>query len=217
MSQLLRSNRWTTLAILCGSVLMFSAMAFAYSGRTATLSVPASSNEDKKDIARQVEVTADQTLRIAGNDDCPLRLTEARVKEVSAALFTKLTGKATDLTAVSTVPEATLVNHSGQTVTRFFLAVRDPLSRSTRGILQSKLALKPGETYKITRDHFADPERITLKDKDGKFHQKLVVPGLDSEKKWIHFAERSSLFITVAMIEFADGSSWAIKEEGEVK
>lgn len=216
MSQLLRSHRWTV-AIACGSVLMLSAMALAYGGRTASTPVPASAHEDKKDIARQIEAAPDQALRIIGNDDCPLRLVEARVKEAPGHLFTKLTGRTTDLASVSTVPEAMLVNHSGQTVTRFFLAIRDPLSRTTRGILQSKLALKPGETYKITRDHFAEPEQMTVKGEDGKFHQKLVAPGLESEKKWLHFAERSSLFITVAMIEFADGSRWAIREEGEVQ
>lgn len=216
MSQLLRSNRWA-IVFACCSMFMLSAIALAYSGRTASQRSPVSGNEDKQEIARRVEAAPDQALRVAGNDDCPLKVVDARVKEVSGTLFTKLTGKTTDLATVSTVPEATVVNNSGQTVTRFFLAVRDPLSRSTRGILQSKLSLKPGETYKITRDHFAEAEKITSQDADGKFRQQLIPAGLDSEKKWLHFAERSSLFITVAMIDFADGSRWAMPEEGELK
>ncbi|HEV2800728.1 MAG TPA: hypothetical protein VGW12_09535 [Pyrinomonadaceae bacterium] len=217
MSRLLRSHRSVVAIACCCFVLMLSAMALAYNSRTANRRSHASGNEDKKDIARQVEAAPDQTLRIAGNDDCPLKLVEARVKEVSGRLFTKLTGKATNLASVSTVPEATLVNKSGQTVTRFFLAIRDPQTRSARGILQSRVALKPGETYKITRDHFAEPEKMTLRGEDGKFHQKLVVPGLESEKKWLSLAERSSLFITVAMIDFADGSRWTLPEEGEFR
>lgn len=217
MPKMIRLNRWT-LSIACCSVLALAAAALALNVRTDNNQRShASGNKDRHEIVRQVEASPDESLRVLGNDDCPLRLVEAKVKEIPGHLFTRLTGKVTGLATVSSVPEATVVNASGQTVTRFFLAVRDPRSQSTRGILQGKLALKPGETYKVSRDHFADPEKITETGEDGKTRHKLVVPGMDSEKKWIQFASRSTLFITVARVEFEDGSSWSIKEEGEIR
>ncbi|HLL73613.1 MAG TPA: hypothetical protein VK363_19400 [Pyrinomonadaceae bacterium] len=216
MPKMMRLNRWT-LSIACCSVLALAAAALALNVRTDNQRSHSSGNKDRHEIVRQVEASPDQSLRVLGNDDCPLRLVEAKVKEIPGTLFTKLTGKVTGLATVSSVPEATLVNASGQTVTRFFLAVRDPRSQSTRGILQSKLALKPGETYRVSRDHFADPEKMTVTGEDGKTRHEIVVPGMDSEKKWIQFASRSALFITVARVEFEDGSSWSVKEEGEIK
>ncbi|HZG50709.1 MAG TPA: hypothetical protein VEZ40_01115 [Pyrinomonadaceae bacterium] len=217
MSKMMRLNRWT-ISIACCSVLLCSALALALNvNQDGKHTSPASGNQDKHAIVRQVEASPDQSLRVAGNDDCPLRLVEVKVKEVPAALFTRLTGKVTDLASVSSVPEATLVNHSGQTITRFFLAVRDPHTRSTRGILQSKIALKPGDSYTVSRDHFAAPETMTVRNEDGTTGQKQIVPGMDSEKKWIQFASRSAMFITVAKVDFADGGSWSLEGEGELK
>ena len=216
MSKIIRLNRWT-ISTACGSVLLCSALAFAlnvnYNGNQRS---NAASKQDKNAIVRQVEASPDQSLRVAGNDDCPLRLIEAKVKEVPAALYTRLTGKTTDLATVSSVPEATLVNNSGQTVTKFFLAIRDPHTRTTRGIMQSKIALKPGDSYRVSRDHFAAPENMTVLNADGTSEHKQVVPGLDSDKKWIQFASRAAVFITVAKVDFADGSSWSLGE-GELK
>ncbi|HEY0081778.1 MAG TPA: hypothetical protein VGB61_03225 [Pyrinomonadaceae bacterium] len=217
MSKMMCLNRWTISIAGC-SVLLCSALALALNvNHNGNQPSPASAHQDKSAIVRQVEASPDQSLRVAGNDDCPLRVVEAKVKEVPAALFTRLTGKTTGLATVVSVPEATLVNNSGQTVTKFFLAVRDPQTRTTRGILQSKIALKPGDSYTVSRDHFAAPEKMTVLNEDGTRGQKQIVPGMDSEKKWIEFASRSAIFITVAKVEFADGSSWTLKEEGELE
>ncbi|HEY1403796.1 MAG TPA: hypothetical protein VGB05_06700, partial [Pyrinomonadaceae bacterium] len=114
MSKMMRLNRWTISIAGC-SVLACSALALNVN-HNGNQSSHASNNQDKHAVVRQVEESPDRSLRVAGNDDCPLRLIEAKVKEVPAALFTRLTGKVTDLATVSSVPEATLVNNSGQTV-----------------------------------------------------------------------------------------------------
>ena len=215
MSKMMRLNRWTISIAGC-SVLACSALALNVN-HNGNQSSHASNNQDKHAVVRQVEESPDRSLRVAGNDDCPLRLIEAKVKEVPAALFTRLTGKVTDLATVSSVPEATLVNNSGQTVTKFFLAIRDPNTRTTRGIMQSKITLRPGDSYTVSRDHFTAPENVTVRNEDGTTGQRQIVPGMDSEKKWIQFASRSAIFITVAKVDFADGSSWSLKEEGEIK
>ena len=155
-------------------------------------------------------------MRILGNDDCPLRLVEAKVKDIPGPLFTNLTGRTTNLATVSSVPEATLVNASGQTITKFYLAVRDPHSRSVRGLIQT-VALKPAEIHAVKREHFARAGQVTAADANGGISRKLVVPGLESEESWIQFAPRADLFITVVKVDFENGGSWIIREEGEVR
>lgn len=214
MTRLLHWNRGA-IAVACCLLLALSAAAFTFT--TGTSSQHSQGAGVKETLLKQIEESPEQPLRILGNDDSPLKLIEANVKEIPGSFFTRLTGRTTDLAVISSVPEARVVNASEQTVTRFMLFVRDPRSRTTRGIVQSKIALKPGETYLVSRDHFVDPEKITMAGEDGKARQMLVRPGLDSEKRWIQFAARPDLFVTIAKVDFEDGSSWVIKEGGEVK
>jgi hypothetical protein len=164
-----------------------------------------------------VNESPDQLLRVVGNDDCPLRIVAAKVKEVPGALFTKLTGKTTDLVTISSAPEVTLQNTSGQTITKFVLIVRDPKSRKTRGVVQHDISVRPGDTYVINRELFVTPDKVMTASAEGQAQRTSVNPGIKSERGWIEFASRSDLFVTVGLIDFEDGSSWIIKEGGEVR
>ncbi len=174
------------------------------------------SRAELNDVVRQIEESPDQALAVLGNTDCPLRISDAKVKEISGAAFTRLTGRVTDRETVVSVPEVTLVNTSAQTITTFFLAIRNPKSQTTRGIIQSRIAIKPGESYTVKRENFAGSEKVTLSNQKGQTSQREVAPGLLSEKRWIQFAAPSDLFVTIAKVEFENGDSWVIKE-GEVK
>lgn len=206
-----------SILIACSLVLLFSAVAFALNVKPNSQPQRNASRTGKSDLIKQVEASPEELLRVVGNDDCPLRLVEARVKEIPRSMFTKLTGKTTDLATVSSVPEAKIVNTSEKTVTGFILIIRDPESRTTRALMQSKIALKPGETHTVMRESFGTPEKLTVADNDGQMSQRLVMPEMDSEKRWIHFASRSDLFVTIGKVNFEDGSSWTIKEGGDVR
>ncbi len=216
MAKLLKVNRKVIL-IACCLVLLFSAVALALNLKSKDQHLQGSSRKSKDEMIRQVEESPDQLLRILGNDDCPLRLVEAKVKEVPGPLFTELTGKTTRLATVSSVPEVKLVNTSGRTVTRFFLAIRDPKSQTTRSLIRSRISIKPGETFMLRREDFGGAERVTAADAAGRIRQTMVKPGTDSEKRWLEFAARPDLFATIAMVDFEDGSNWTIKEGGEVR
>lgn len=212
-----------TVSIACCSLILLSVVALGLTIRgnngvtqTANRRVQESSRAELIDVVRQIEESPDQALTIAGNTDCPLRISDAKVKEISGASFTRLTGRVTDRDTVVSVPEVSLVNTSAQTITTFFLAIRDPKSQITRGIVQSEIAIKPGESYTIRRDNFAGSEKVTLSNDKGQTHQTDVAPGLLSERRWIQFAGRSDLFVTIARVDFENGDSWVIKE-GEVK
>jgi len=213
MTRLFTMNR-KTIVVACGLLLSLSTIAVALNIKAINQQAQDSARED---ALKQVNEAPDQLLKVVGNDDCPLRIVEAKVKEVPGPLFTKLTGKTTDLVSISSAPDVTLLNTSGQTITKFMLIVRDPKSRKTRGVIQHDISLRPGDTYVINRELFVTPDKIMTDDAKGQAKQTLVNPGIKSEKGWIEFSARPDLFVTVALINFEDGSSWEIKEGGEVR
>lgn len=213
MTHLLTVNR-KTIVTACCLVLALSAGAVALN-RKAT-------NQRAQDAARnealkQVNESPDQFLRVVGNDDCPLRIVEARVKEVPGQLFTQLTGKTTDLATISSVPETTLVNISGQTITGFILMIDDPQARKTRGLVKSEIAIRPGETYILKRELYVAPDKFVVVDATGRTQQKLVFPGLRSAHGWLEFASRSDLYVTIGRVNFETEGHWQIKQEGAGK
>lgn len=167
-------------------------------------------------LSQQVENSADQSLRVVENDDAPLRILDAKVKEIAGNDFTKLTGKKTDLPTVCSVPEVRLLNSSGKKITEFVLAVRDPKSKTTRGIIQNKVSIASGETFTVGRHSFVRPEWISTVSADGKAKAGLQ-PEVKSERFWISFAPRTDLFVTVVEVVFQDGSNWKVKEGGEIR
>jgi hypothetical protein len=204
-----------TILFASGLALLLSAVALAIGFQTG--SQKGLNQRDKQDLIEKVRISPEQPLKIVGNDDSPLRIVQAVVKEIPASEFTKLTGRTTRLVSVPSVPEAKVVNDSGKTITGFVIAVRDPHSRSIRGVVQRSVSIAPGEAYTIERQQFIRPEQMAVAVEGQKASQKLFQPGLDSEKYWIQFAERSDLFITVGRVQFEDGNSWTIKEGGEVR
>jgi hypothetical protein len=214
MSRILDTRR-KTIVFACCLVLLLSAVAIAVGVRTRSQN--ALNQREKQNLIEKIKTSPEQPLKIVGNDDSPLRIVQASVKELPGFEFTKLTGRTTDLLTVASVPEAHLSNTSGKRVTGFVIAVRDPNSRSIRGFVQQKVSIAPGENYTVERQHFVNPEKMTVADKDRKTRQTLVQPELDSEKYWIQFAKRSDLFITIGRVFFDDGSSWALKEGGEAR
>lgn len=213
MTRLLTTSRKTVVTVCC-MLLLLSAIAFGLKTRAFT---QARQDFERGSALRQVNDSPDQLLKVVGNDDCPLRIVAAKVKEVPGALFTRLTGKTTGLVTVSSAPEVTLQNTSGQTITKFVLIVRDPKSRKTRGVIQHDISVRPGDTYVINRELFVTPDKVMTASEEGQAKRMLLNPGIKSEKGWIEFASRPDLFVTVGLIDFEDGSSWMIKEGGEVR
>jgi hypothetical protein len=196
---------------------LLGAITFGVSLRTSSQQLKPTTSTVVDTLSQQVERSADQPLRILENDDAPLRIVEAKVKEISGPEFTKLTGKKTDLLAVCSVPEVRLLNSSGKTITQFILAVRHPASRTTRGIVHNKLSIAPGSTFTVGRQFFVRREWTSTLEPDGDIKVERAQPEASSERYWISFAERSQLFVTVGEVEFEDGTRWRVKEGGDIR
>lgn len=209
------SNRKSILVVCC-LVCLLSTVAFALRVRSSSQPAQKPGGKEKNEALKLIETAPEQTLRILGNDDCPLRIVEAKVKEVPGAFFTKFTGKMTDLETVPSVPEVRLINTSGQTVEKFLLLVRNPEAEFTRGVGR-KIAIKPGETYTVEREYFAAPEKVMSADGNGQVQEVLAPLQMDSEKMWLSKGARSDVYVTIIKIKFEDGSNWTLKEGGEVR
>lgn len=81
-----------SILIACCSVLLLSVLALSLNLRFGGQLAQGSAHKVDEDLIRQIEASPDQTLKVAGNEGCPLQLVEARVKEIPASLFTRLTG-----------------------------------------------------------------------------------------------------------------------------
>jgi hypothetical protein len=210
---MLISRRRITIAIAV--VGLVGAVAFGLGLRTRSQQLQPSASNRNNDES-QIEKLPDQALRVLENNDSPLRILEARVKEIPGPQFLKLTGKKTDLPAVCSVPEVKLLNGSVKTITGFILAVRDPESKTTRGVILSKIKIVPGATFTAVRESFLRPEWVSTSDKDGQENPHMAQPTINSEKYWLS-ASRATLFVTVVQVKFEDGSEWVVKEGGDIK
>lgn len=210
------STKTRMLFLALGLVFFLSVAGLILTVKTESQSKRSMGQDAKNTLIAKIENSADFQLRVIENDDAPLRIIEAKAKEASAADYNSLTGKATNLLNISTVPEAIVRNTSNKTITQFMLVIRDPKTRSMRSQDFPKLSILPGETFSIKPKHFISPEKITSVDSNG-----LTItrekPRIDSVNYWIPFAERSDFFVTVGVVHFDDGSRWMIREEGEIQ
>jgi len=216
MAKILNVNRKRVL-LAGGLACLLLAVTLVVNVRTHSQNLQTLDQRAENDLAEQIENSLDQPLRIVGNDDCPLGIVEAKVKEVSGRQFTRLTGRTTNLVSVSSVPEVELANTSGRVVTEFAIAVRDPQSRTSLRLNQRRVSVAPGDTYTVKREHFVGSEKVTTASENGRIWHTLVRPKMNSEKYWLQFAERSDLFVSVRSVTFDDGTSWMRKGGGEVR
>jgi hypothetical protein len=202
MYQSLKNNQ--KIILIAGCFVALLAMSVFVIGKTTDKEITLSDNQ--KEVIAQAEQSQDLSLAVVGNSDSPLRISETRVKQISAFQFSQLTGKRTNLAFLSSVPEVRLTNVSQMPVTSFILVIRDPKGKKTRMLIQGKISIPPGETYIVKRQHFIKPE----------FLQNKNVPfelGMNSENFWIEFAPISDVYVTIGQLTFSDGSLWKISPE----
>ena len=156
------------------------------------------------EINRQIENTQDTSMRVVGNEDCPLKITGVRVKEIEGNQFSRLTGKATRLQRITSVPEVDLINTSPYPITGYVLLIRDPKTKHGRTLVSSRVLIPPGAKEFVKKQHFIKP------DKSKEFPTQI-------DRFWIEFAQNEDLYVTVGHVTFANGTTWLIQKGGEVK
>jgi hypothetical protein len=99
-----------------------------------------------------------------------------------------------------------------RTIYRYIdLLIRNPEAHFTRGVGR-KVTLKPGETYVVEREYFAELEKTTAADENGQTHEAFVPLDMDSEKLWLNKGARSDLYVIVARVEFEAAVTGRLKK-----
>src|SRR5215207_9228119 len=98
-------------------------------------------------LLKQVEDLPELPIRVVENSDSPLKISQATVKEIPGADYTKLTGRTTNLVSAASFPHAILINTSGKTITGFIFGIRDPKTKTLQTLNQQNISLPAGATY----------------------------------------------------------------------
>lgn len=195
-----------TITILC--VLVLSGVSVARS-----LRVRSQAHQTKRDaLVQQVEQAADFPLRIQQDTDTPLSILEAKVKEISAADYEKLTSNKANSPLIVSAPEVRMLNVSNKTISGVMLIVDDVSAQRSTGIYMHHLAIEPGTTFTILPANFVKPEYLTSADASGSAKAVLQSP-MKSQKFWLPFADKSQIQVRVS-VEFQDGTKWFNKGQG---
>lgn len=157
-------------------------------------------------LVEQVKKSPDRSLGIYQDDDTPLKILEANVKEVSAADYEKLTGEKSEFQTVISVPTARMVNVSDRTVTAVMVNIFDPVSERGKGIYMRELSIRPGHTFIVTPENFVKQEVKTSVDENSRLVSTVNEP-MKSKKAWLPFADRSQVHVRIA-VDFEDGTKW---------
>lgn len=207
---LLRSQKRrviAVIAILCVLVLVSVAL-----GRTIRARMQSSSTRAKKDaLVEQVENSPDSSLTIEQDQDAPLKILAANVKEISQADYERLTLTKSDLLTVVSAPEVRLLNVSNKTVSRVMLIINDVSAQKSTGISMRNLSIAPGTAFTIGRENFVKPETLTTVDERGQANSTPAHP-MKSKNFWLPFPDKSKLHVRVG-VEFDDGSKWYNKNQ----
>lgn len=189
----------TTIAIL--SILLLMGVGVAQTLRTRSLS-----KMPKDVLVERIEKSPDYPLAIEQDDDAPLKILEAKVKEVTTGDFEKLTSEKSESPTIISVPEVRLLNVSDKTISRVMLVIDDAQAEKSRGLYFKELSIEPGSTFTVSRDSFVKHEHKTTVDEHGNL-ESSVRESMKNNKFWMKFPERNRLKVRVS-VEFEDGTKW---------
>ena len=193
--------------IIVISTLFVLALVSVAVGRTIRARMQAASARTQKDaLVAQIEKSLDFSLRIQQDEDTPLKILEAKVKEISAADCEKLTSIKSDLPLIVSAPEVRMLNVSTKTINRIMLFVSDGSGQRSTGVMMHDLSITPGAAFTIVPANFVKPETLTAVDENGKASSS-VKAAMKSKSFWLPFADKSQLQVRLG-VEFQDGTKW---------
>ena len=208
--EILRSTRFRALAGI--AILFLMALVGVVVGqrlKARNQSDPTKVNKDA--LVDLVEKSPDLLLGVQQDEDTPMRILSATVKEVSGSDYEKLTSGKADFPSVISAPNVKLLNVSSKTITRVLLIINDVSAQKSSGLLMHHLAISPGATFEISPANFVKPENLTTVDEGGRLDSSLKHP-MKSKKAWLTFPNRSQIQVRVG-VGFEDGTEWYNKEQ----
>lgn len=161
---------------------------------------------EKDILVEKIEKSPDFSIKIQQDDDAPLKILEAKVKEIPSQDFEKLTSVKSNNQSVISAPTVKMLNVSDKTISRVMLVVNDPVTAHTKGIAMRGLRILPGATFEIVPGNFVKGESFTTVDENGKVNTSFR-EAMESNKFWLPFSDKTQIQVRVG-VEFEDGSEW---------
>ncbi|HMS42377.1 MAG TPA: hypothetical protein PKE69_19240 [Pyrinomonadaceae bacterium] len=166
----------------------------------------------KDDLTEQIEKSPDFSLTIEQDEDAPMKILEAKVKEISLTDYEKLTSEKSDLQKIISVPEVKMVNVSDKIITGVTLIIDDKTAEVGKGIYIKGQNINPGEAFNISRAGFVKLEQNTSVDESGNITTINKNP-MKNSNFWLAFSDKNRLKVR-AFVEFSDGTKWFNREKG---
>jgi len=191
-------------------ILLFVAASLSGSVILQAQTIESSSDRQKSKILKRVKASDGVQIYADNSKGSPLFVQEATAKEILGDDFTALTGESRKHFKHASFPEVTLLNGSAKTIKSFAIAVTSAADKPRSGyiLLKNSVSIPPGSTHKVTSSEWPKPERVSV-EQAGKFVSVLRKPGLRSGKAWVP-GSASDLRVTIALVEFDDGTKWMI-------
>ncbi len=165
----------------------------------------------KDDLTEQIEKSPDFSLTIEQDEDAPMKILEAKVKEISLSDYEKLTSEKSELQKIISVPQVKMVNVSDKTITGVSLLIDDKEAEIGKGIYLREQNIKPGETFNVSRAGFVRPEQITSVNDAGNISSINKNP-MKNSAFWLPFPDNNRLKVRT-FVEFSDGTKWFNREK----
>jgi hypothetical protein len=174
------------------------------------LPVSDSTPENKK-IIEVIDSSPDFDLRIKQDEDAPMKILSAKVKEISAADYRLLTSNQTELQNIVSVPEISLKNVSDKTISDIMLIIEDKTTQKSRGLLIKEQKILPGTLYKIAPQGYIKEEVVSSVDESGKSVSSTKEVKANP-RYWMSFADKNQIEVRIG-VTFEDGTKWFNKDQ----
>lgn len=145
-------------------------------------------------------------INIEQDEDTPLRILSASVKQITSAEYNSMAGQRAPRDLMISAPTVRLRNESSQTIESILLIVQDPVKEFSKGIRMTAVNLDPGEEITITPLNFVGGQAVSSVDVEGNLRSSAKDPALDP-RFWLPFDSAANLRVRVA-VEFTNGESW---------
>lgn len=199
---------WFKRASLGGAIAMLSLISIAIASNPVFVSI---SNEEIEELIEKIKNAPEHDLKMKESKNSPVKILDAKVKEISKEDFEKLTNKNSEKEIIASVPKAKIQNTSNKTISEVWFFVRELSSKRGRGIIIRNLSVAPGETYSVLREQFVKTKPVVETDENGNLKE-FTNPFVQSRSFWLSNFEKTQLEASIMGVTFEDGTHWSGKD-----
>ena len=177
-------------------------------GQNTQTSLRSSDQDSEKRIVRIVNRHRDLPITLNNNNEAPLFIQDALVKQIAESEHRRLTGVSKDSAEYVSFPTVRLINNSDNRITGFTLFLKNNRTGHTHGFKVWRTVVEPHGDYSISPNEWISPEKLTRVADDGQTTTIKKRVNFDSDKLWLP-ARAGELALELMEAEFENGAKWS--------